>query len=62
MICTLAVRLVGVGKATHARHDTEHVVVRRIHTDRGARGRANSVVGDREEERGVIDTRQVARA
>lgn len=40
--------LVGIREAAHATHDTEHVVVRRIHTDRGARGRANRVVGHRE--------------
>ena len=55
-------RLVRVGKSAHARHDTEHVVVRRVDTDRRARGRANRVVGDREEECRVINARQVARA
>ena len=54
--------LVGIREAAHATHDTEHVVVRRIHTDRGARGRANRVVGHREQERRVINARQVARA
>ena len=54
--------LVRIGKAAHATHDTENVVVRRIDTDRGARGRTNRVVGDREEERGVINAGQVARA
>ena len=54
--------LVGIREAAHAAHDTEHVVVRRIHTDRGARGRANRVVGHREQERRVINARQVARA
>ena len=41
-------RLVGVGKSSHARHDTEHVVVGSIDTDSGGGGGANSVVGDRE--------------
>ena len=54
--------LITVCKASHAAHDTEHVVVRRINTDRRARRGTNSVVGDREEERRVINTRQVARA
>jgi len=40
-------RLVGVGKSTHARHDTEHVVVGGIDTDSGGGGSANGVVGDR---------------
>ena len=55
-------RLVGVGEATHAAHDTKHVVVGRIHADRGARRSANRVVGHREEERRVINARQVAGA
>jgi hypothetical protein len=52
--------LVGISESAHARHDTENIVVRRVDTDRRARGRANRVVGDREEERRVINTRQVA--
>ena len=58
----LVSHLVRVGKAAHAAHDTEHVVVGRIHTHRGARGRANRVVGHRQEDGRVINTRQVARA
>ena len=54
--------LVGVGKTTHTRHHAEHVVVRGIHIDRGGRGRADRVVGHREEERGVINAGQVASA
>ena len=54
--------LIGVGKATHAAHDTQNVVVRRIDADRRRRRRANRVVGDREQERGVINARQVAGA
>ncbi len=52
--------LVGVGKTTHTRHHAEHVVVGSIHIDSGGGGGANSVVGDREEESGVVNTRQVA--
>ena len=55
-------RLVAVGKSAHAGHHAQHVVVRGVHVDRGRRGRANRVVGDREQQRGVINTRQVARA
>ena len=54
--------LIAIGKSAHARHDTKHVVVRRVDTDRRARGRANSVVGDREEEGRVINAGQVAGA
>jgi hypothetical protein len=54
--------LVGVGKTAHTRHHTQNVVVRGIHVDRGGRGRADRIVGHREEERGVINTGQVARA
>jgi len=54
--------LVGVSKAAHAAHDAEHVVVRRIDADRGAQVEADRIVGHREEERGVINTGQVARA
>ena len=54
--------LVGVRKTTHARHDAENVVVRREDIDGRRRSRANGIVGDREEERRVINARQVARA
>ena len=49
-------------QTSHARHDAEHVVVRRIHTHRGAGGRANRVVGHRQQDGRVINTRQVASA
>ena len=54
--------LVGVGKTAHTRHHAEHVVVGGIDVNCGGRRGADSVVGDREEERGVVDTRQVARS
>jgi len=55
--------LVAVRKATHARHDAEHVVVHGVHTDlRAEAGRTNRVVAEREQERGVINAREVARA
>jgi hypothetical protein len=54
--------LITISKTTHARHHTQHVVVGRIHADLGARGRADRVVGHRQQERGVINAGQVARA
>ena len=54
--------LIAVCQSAHARHDTEHVVVRREHIHGRRRDRANRVVGHRQEERRVINARQVARA
>jgi len=54
--------LITVCKTAHAAHDTEHVVVGGVHTHRGARGRADRIVGHRQQDRGVINTGQVARA
>jgi len=53
--------LVGVGKTTHTRHHAEHVVVRGIDIHSGRGRGADRVVRHREEERGVVDTGQVAR-
>lgn len=47
--------LIAVCKSTHARHHTKNVVVRGIDVDRGGGGSADGVVGDREEERGVVN-------
>ena len=47
--------LIAISKSAHSRHNTENVVVRRVDTDSRARGRANRVVGDREEECRVIN-------
>ena len=49
--------LIGIRQASHATHDAENVVVRRVDVDRGGRRRANRVVGHREEQRGVINSR-----
>ena len=49
--------LVAISKSAHARHNAENVVVRRVDVDRRGQRRANRVVGDREEQRGVIDAR-----
>ncbi len=54
--------LVGVGKTAHTRHHAEHVVVGSIDVDRGGGRSADRIVGDREEESGVVNTGQVARA
>jgi len=56
------VRLVAVRETTHARHHAQDVVVQRIHADlRRARAR-DRVERDRQLERGLVDTREVARA
>ena len=49
-------------QTSHARHNAEHVVVRRVHTHRGAGRRANRIVGHRQQDGRVINTRQVASA
>jgi len=54
--------LIAICKSSHTRHDTEHVVVCGVHTHGGGGGSANSVVGHRQEDGGVINTRQVASA
>ena len=50
-------RLVAISKTAHARHHAENVVVRGVDVDRGGGRGANRVVGDSQEQRGVIDTR-----
>ena len=48
---------VTIRESAHARHNAENVVVRRVDVDRRGERRANRVVGDRQEQRRVIDTR-----
>ena len=55
-------RLVGVGETTHTGHDTENVVVDGVDADLGCVVCIDSVVGESEEECGVINTREVAAA
>jgi len=55
-------RLVAVRKTTHAAHDAEHVVVERIHANLRRAAARNRVEGNRELERRLVDTREVARA
>ncbi len=54
--------LVRVCKTAHTRHHAENVVVRGVDVDSGGSGRADRVVGHRQEESGVINAGQVARA
>jgi len=58
----MATYLIGICKAAHAAHDAQHVVVCRIDADLRGQVVADRVVGHREEERGVINAGQVARA
>ena len=48
--------------AVNARHNTKNVVVGGVHTDSGRQVGANSVVGDRQQQRSVVNTGQVARS
>jgi hypothetical protein len=54
--------LVGVREAAHAGHDAEDVVVDGVHADLGRASTTDRVDGDRELERRLVDTREVARA
>ena len=53
-------REIDVHQAVNARHNTKNVVVGSVHTHRGGQVQANRVVRHRQEERGVINTGQVA--
>ena len=48
--------LVGVGETTHARHDSEHVVVGGVHADLGGLGTLNGGVGKHKLESSIIDS------
>lgn len=54
--------LVRVGKAAHARHDTEDVVVGRVDTDLGGLGARNGRVREDKLKGSVVNAREVARA
>ena len=54
--------LVRVRQAAHSTHHAQHVVVGSIHTHGGAGRSTNGVVGDGQQQSGVIDTGQVASA
>jgi len=54
--------LIAICKAAHTAHDAQNVVVCGIHANSGRQVQANSVVGDSQQQGGVINTRQVAGA
>ncbi len=54
--------LIGVGKATHTRHDTEDIVVSRVDTNFGGRGSTNSRIRKDKLECRVVNAREVAGA
>jgi len=54
--------LVAIGQSAHSRHNSENVVVGRIHIDLGRLVQADRVVGQREVERGVVNAGEVAGA
>ena len=54
--------LVAVGQSTHATHHAQHVVVDGVHADLGRASTTHRVDGHRELERGLVDTREVARS
>jgi hypothetical protein len=53
---------VTIGKSAHARHDTKNVVVERIDAYLGRAAAKDRVERNRELERRLVDTREVARA
>jgi hypothetical protein len=55
-------RLVGVSKTTHTRHDTENVVVGGIDTNLGGLGAFYCSIGQHELESSIVNTREVATA
>jgi len=55
------IRLVTVSESSHTTHDTEHIVVHRIHAYLRRQRRTDGVVGQREDERRIVDTGEVAR-
>ena len=54
--------LIAVCEAAHTTHHAQHVVVGGIHAHSGGGGGAHSVVADGQQQRGVVDTGQVAGA
>jgi hypothetical protein len=55
-------RLVGVSKTTHTRHDTENVVVGGIDTNFGGLGALYCSIGQHELESSIVNAREVAAA
>jgi len=54
--------LITISKAAHAAHDAENVVVHGIHADLCTGGGTDSVVGEGDEEGGIVNTGKVAGA
>ena len=54
--------LITVSKSAHSTHYAENVVVHGVDADAGRVHGGDRVVGEREEERGVVNTGEVARA
>jgi hypothetical protein len=55
-------RLVGVSKTTHTRHDTENVVVGGIDTNLGGLGALYCSIGQHELKGSIVNAREVARS
>jgi hypothetical protein len=53
-------RLVGVSKTTHTRHDTENVVVGGIDTNLGGLGALYCSIGQDELKGSIVNAREVA--
>ena len=54
--------LIAISKASHSTHHAENVVVHGVDADLGGVDTGDSVVGQGEVERGIVDTGEVARA
>ena len=54
--------LVAISKSTHSGHDTENVVVHGVDADLGGVDTGDSVVGQGEVERGIVNAGEVAAA
>ena len=54
--------LIAVGKTTHTRHNSQHVIVGGINTHLGSLGTLNSCVGENKLKGGVVNTGEVASA
>ena len=55
-------RLIGVSKTTHTRHDTENVVVGGIDTNLGSLGALNGGVGENKLKGSIVNAGEVATA
>ena len=62
LLIVILILLIGIRKSAHTRHHAENVVVGGIDIDSCCVAGANSVVGDSEEQCGVVNAGQVAGA